>query len=107
MKVRTPGAECDPIDIVAALQVIGGKWKARIVYLLFDGKKRFGELRRSLQGVHRGTLSYELRRLEADGIVRRTQYSTIPPTVEYTLTPKGAALKPALLALARWIGTQE
>ena len=107
MNARTPGMDCDPADLVSALQVIGGKWKAKIVYLLFDGKKRFGELRRSLQGMHRGTLSYELRQLEAHGIVRRMQYSTMPPTVEYSLTRRGTALKPVLIALARWFAMQE
>jgi excisionase family DNA binding protein len=69
----------DPTDLVIALAVISGKWKVRIVYLLMDGTKRFGELRRLLPGVHRGTLSFELRRLEADGVVRRRQYPTMPP----------------------------
>lgn len=85
-----------------ALAVISGKWKVKIICLLFGGTKRFGELRRSLSGIHRGTLTYELRGLEADGIVQRTQYMTIPPTVEYTLTPRGSALKPVLIALSRW-----
>ena len=66
------------------------------------GTKRFGELRRSLPGVHHGTLTYELRGLEADGIIQRTQYLTIPPTVEYTLTARGNALKPVFIALSRW-----
>lgn len=102
MKARTPRLNCEPSDLVSALRVIGGKWKVRIVYVLLDGTKRFGELRQMLPGIHRGTLTYELRRLEADRIVQRTQYSTIPPTVEYTLTPRGAALESVLIALCRW-----
>ena len=92
----------DPAELVAVIRIISGKWKIRIIGLLFGGTKRFGELRRSLPGVHRGTLTYELRGLEADGIVKRTQHLTIPPTVEYTLTERGAALKPVFIALARW-----
>ena len=93
---------CEPTELVRAVAVISGKWKVRIICLLFGGTKRFGELRRFLAGVHRATLTYELRRLEADGIIQRTQYLTIPPTVEYTLTARGTALKPVFNALARW-----
>ena len=85
----------EPSELVPAVAVISGKWKMKIICLLFGGTKRFGELRRSLAGVHRGTLTYELRRLEADGIIQRTQYLTIPPIVEYTLTSQGNALKPS------------
>ena len=92
----------EPSELVPALAVISGKWKVKIICLLFGGTKRFGELRRSL-GIHRGTLTYELRGLEADGIIQRTQYLTIPPTVEYTLTARGTALKPVIIALSRWI----
>jgi DNA-binding HxlR family transcriptional regulator len=72
-----------------------------------DSTKRFSELRRLLAGVHRGTLTYELRGLHADGIVSPAQYPTIPPTVEYKLTARGAALRPVLIALQRWSKTQE
>ena len=86
MKSKAPRLDCEPTDLVTALGRISGKWKMRIICLLFGDTKRFGELRRSLAGIHRGTLAYELRGLEADGIIQRTQYLTIPPTVEYTLT---------------------
>src|SRR5713226_3312302 len=102
MKSKTPGVDWNPADLVTALKVISGKWKVRIICLLLGGTKRFGELRRSLPGVHRGTLTYELRGLKADGIIQRTQYLTIPPTVEYTLTARGSALKPVFIALSRW-----
>jgi len=81
MKSEVPAIAGASPDLEAAVGVISGKWKIRIICLLFDGTKRFGELRRLLEGVHRGTLTYELRGLEADGIVQRTQYLTIPPTV--------------------------
>jgi DNA-binding HxlR family transcriptional regulator len=84
------------------LGTISGKWKIRIICLLSDETKRFGELRRLLAGVRRGTLTYELRGLEADGIVHRTIPETIPSTLEYKLTATGAALKPVFIALSRW-----
>jgi DNA-binding HxlR family transcriptional regulator len=103
MKSKVPGIDCESSVLVSALKAISGKWKIQIICLLFSGTKRFGELRRSLTGVHRGTLTYELRGLEADGIIQRTQYMTIPPTVEYKLTACGTALKPVITALLRWI----
>jgi DNA-binding HxlR family transcriptional regulator len=102
MKSEVPEISCESPDLEAAVGVISGKWNVRIICLLFGGTKRFGQLRRSLAGVHRGTLTYELRGLEADGIIQRTQYLTIPPTVEYTLTARGTALKPVFIALSRW-----
>ena len=62
--------DCEPSDLATALGTISGKWKLRIICLLLDGTKRFSELRRMLPGIHRGTLTYELRRLEADRIIR-------------------------------------
>ena len=102
MKSKAPRLDCESSDLVTALATISGKWKLRILYLLLDGTKRFSELRRLLPGIHRGTLTYELRGLEADRIIRRTQYPTIAPTVEYTLTARGAALELLLVALCRW-----
>ncbi|MGO9087536.1 MAG: winged helix-turn-helix transcriptional regulator [Candidatus Sulfotelmatobacter sp.] len=102
MKSEVSEVSFESPDLEAAVGGISGKWKVRIICLLFGGTKRFGELRRSLPGVHRGTLTYELRGLEADGIIQRTQYLTIPPTVEYTLTARGSALKPVFIALSRW-----
>ena len=102
MKSKAPRLDCEPSDLVTALATISGKWKLRIIFLLLDGTKRFSELRRMLPGIHRGTLTYELRCLEADRIIRRTQYPTIPPTVEYNLTIQGVALRSVLAALCRW-----
>src|SRR6266481_7141263 len=69
MKVRATGFDCDASDVERAIRVIGGKWKVRIICHLLGGTKRFSELRRLLPGVHRGTLTYELRRLQADSII--------------------------------------
>jgi DNA-binding HxlR family transcriptional regulator len=106
MKSKAPRLDCEPSDLITALGTISGKWKLRIICLLLDGTKRFSELRRSLPGIHRGTLTYELRGLEADQVIQRTQYPTIPPTVEYTLTTRGAALESVLAALCRWSKSQ-
>ena len=85
-----------------ALAMITGKWKVRIIWHLLEGTKRFSELCRLLPGVNPGTLTYGLRQLEADGLIQRTQHATIPPTVEYALTIRGAEPKRVLLALSQW-----
>lgn len=84
------------------LEAISGKWKVRIIWHLLSGTKRFNELCRLLGGISRGTLTFELRQLQKDGIVDRTQYPTIPPTVEYKLTANGRELRPILTALDDW-----
>jgi DNA-binding HxlR family transcriptional regulator len=84
------------------LVAISGKWKVRIVWHLLSGTKRFNELCRLLGGISRGTLTFELRQLQKDGVIDRTQYPTIPPTVEYKLTANGHKLGPILTALDEW-----
>jgi len=86
--------------------VIAGKWKVKILCHLFDGTKRFSEQRRLLLGVHRGTLTYELRGLQG-GMIHRTQYPPYRRGVEYNLTARGAALRPVLIALQRWSNTEK
>ncbi|HEX2925749.1 MAG TPA: helix-turn-helix domain-containing protein [Ruminiclostridium sp.] len=93
------GVEC---SIEKALEVLGGKWTFLILRDLFDGKKRFGEIRKSLIGVSPKTLSTRLKELEERGIVIRCAYPTIPPTVEYSLTEKGQSLKKIIKEMKLW-----
>jgi DNA-binding HxlR family transcriptional regulator len=88
--------------VEAALDVIGGKWKAVILCRLKQGTLRFGELRRLIPGVSERMLTQHLRELERDGIVRRTVYPEVPPRVEYALTAFGETLRPVLDLLYRW-----
>jgi DNA-binding HxlR family transcriptional regulator len=94
-----PGVEC---SIEKALEVLEGKWTFLILRDLFEGTRRFGELRRSLAGISPKTLSVRLKELEQKGIITRTSYPTIPPTVEYSLTQKGKSLKPIILTMKLW-----
>ena len=91
--------------VEAALDVIGGKWKALILWHLCDGVKRFSELQRELPGVNAKMLTRQLRELEGDGVVQRTVYPEVPPRVEYAVTEFGRTLLPILEALCAW-GTQ-
>ena len=85
-----------------AFEVIGGKWKAVILYELQDKPVRTGELRRLVGGITEKMLIQQLREMEADGLVRRVVYPEVPPRVEYSATPEGAALNKALGPIADW-----
>jgi DNA-binding HxlR family transcriptional regulator len=88
--------------VEAAIEVIGGKWKAPILWWLQQRTWRFAELRRQLPGITEKMLTQQLRELEADGIVARRVYPTVPPRVEYSLTEYGLSLKRALRAICEW-----
>jgi DNA-binding HxlR family transcriptional regulator len=88
--------------IEAAVDVFGGKWKAEILWWLQQRTWRFAELRRQMPGITEKMLTRQLRELEADGIVRRRVYATVPPRVEYSLTEYGRSLKRALGAICNW-----
>lgn len=84
------------------LEMIGGKWSFSIIYALTDGKKRFKELERSIEGINTRMLVKELKALETYGIIERKAYATVPPTVEYTLTKKGIDFQPVLENIRTW-----
>jgi DNA-binding HxlR family transcriptional regulator len=89
-------------SVEATLGVIGGRWKAAVLFQLSSGTKRFGELRKLLPNVTQRMLTLQLRELEQDGLVRRTVYAEVPPRVEYDLTPWGESLGPILNAMCEW-----
>lgn len=84
-----------------AFEVIGGKWKALILWELRQ-VRRFGELKRLVTGVSEKMLIQQLRELEEDGLVLRRAFPEIPPRVEYSLTALGVSLNDALTPLADW-----
>ncbi len=85
-----------------AFEVIGGKWKALILWEISEQPRRFGELKRLVPGISEKMLIQQLREMEAHGIVRRESFHEVPPRVEYSITAKGAALNAALGPLADW-----
>src|SRR4051794_34208835 len=89
----------------ATLRVISGKWKPLILFFLRDGPKRYGELKRLTQGVSDKVLIQQLKDLEADRVLSRTDHKEVPPRVDYTLTPLGRSLADAIVPLCTW-GTQ-
>ncbi len=88
--------------IERAVQVFDGKWTLLILRELFQGTRRFGELRATLQGISPKTLTERLRHLEDQGIVERRIYPEIPPKVEYRLTERGHKAWPVIDALREW-----
>jgi DNA-binding HxlR family transcriptional regulator len=85
-----------------AMRMLTGKWKGEIIWLLSQGKHRFGELRRAIPEVTQHMLTVQLRDLEADGLVKRTIYAEVPPRVEYEITPSAQALRPVFEELLKW-----
>ncbi len=97
------GYHC-PVDTTLAM--IGGKYKALILWHLVDRTLRFGELRRLIPQATPKMLTQQLRELETDGLITRTVYPVVPPKVEYALTELGGSMKPILLVMYDW-GAQQ
>lgn len=86
----------------AVLQILGGKWKPLILYHLASGSKRTGQLRRLVTNVSEKMLIQHLGELVDDGIIRRIDFQTMPPHVEYQLTDFGQSLARVLEPLCAW-----
>ena len=93
------------------MDLVGGKWKAVILYHLKDARKRYSELRKEMPGVTERTLSLQLKQLEEDALISRQVYGKKPPLkVVYSLTDFGRSFTPVLNAIVGWgnqIATQK
>jgi DNA-binding HxlR family transcriptional regulator len=85
-----------------AVELIGRRWSGAVIQLLMQHRLRYAELRAAIPDISDRMLSERLRELEAAGIVVRTVLPDPPVRVEYDLTEKGRALKPALVAIGEW-----
>ncbi|WP_420547016.1 winged helix-turn-helix transcriptional regulator [Curvivirga sp.] len=98
---KTANTELCPMPDIAKL--IGGKWKLIILQILiFQGMKRFNELRRQIDGITQTMLTNQLRALEKDGLVNRKIYPEVPPRVEYTATQRAHDLEEMFHAMHAW-----
>jgi DNA-binding HxlR family transcriptional regulator len=88
--------------VATTVQLIGNKWKLLLLRNLLATPCRFGELRRSLQGISQKVLTENLRSMERDGIIVRIDYNEMPLRVEYRLTELGNSLKPIISAMEKW-----
>lgn len=89
-----------PVKLTAS--IIGGKWKAPLLFYLEGRTRRFCELQRLIPGLTKKMLTQHLRELERDGIVNRKVFAEVPPHVEYSLTRHGESLKPILKLMSAW-----
>ena len=97
---KNMGETCPMPDIA---KLIAGKWKMIILQILvFQGTKRFNELRRMIDGVTQTMLTNQLRALEADGLISRKIYPEVPPRVEYTATQRALDLQDMFHAMHAW-----
>ncbi len=92
----------DLCPVRAALDVIRGRWKPSILFVLSTGPARFGALQSRLPGVTAQALTVQLRQLEADGVIARTVYPEVPARVDYALTPFGQKLSGLMDQLEVW-----
>jgi DNA-binding HxlR family transcriptional regulator len=95
--------EIDACPFQVTLSVIEGKWKFFIIYTLMrNGTLRFKELERAIGSITPRMLIKELKELELNGIVKRKAFATVPPTVEYNLTPVGMSIEPIINSMSDW-----
>jgi len=98
----------DTCPVCKTAEIVCGKWTLLLIRDLAEGRSRFCELERSLEGISPRTLSLRLRALEEEGIVERETFPEVPPRVEYRLTEKGRALMPIIDGMrtygTRWLG---
>lgn len=100
-KTETPiTTSCSSVK--TTLDVIGGKWKPLIMYLLSQKTHRFSHLQKGIGGVTQKMLTQQLRELESDGLVERRVYPQVPPKVEYSLTSYGRTLLPIFKSMNEW-----
>lgn len=88
--------------VEATLDLIGGKYKALILWNLSDGRRRFSELRKVISNATPKMLTQQLRELEAQQLIHREVFPVVPPKVEYSLTEMGKSLMPILTAMRDW-----
>ena len=103
MAIELPNRASEDCRAVSSvLARVGDKWSVLIIVLLGNGPKRFNEIKRMIGGISQRMLTLTLRGLERDGLVKRTQFPTIPPRVDYELTQLGQSLWETVKPLGAW-----
>ena len=92
----------DHCPVETTLELIGGKYKALILWHLSEGTLRFSQLRKAICSATPKMLTQQLRELEAQSLIHREVFPVIPPRVEYSLTDLGKSLMPVLMAMRDW-----
>ena len=104
---RAGGQSLDDCPVRHVLDRIGDKWSVLLLLTLAGGAQRFGVLRRAVPDISQRMLTQTLRDLQRDGLVSRTVFPTVPPSVEYALTPLGLSLLQPLQALVVWADARQ
>lgn len=99
MKANNKGITC---PVGTFLELIGGKYKALVLWHLMHDTLRFGQLQKLIPNATPKMLTQQLRELENDGLIKRKVYPVVPPKVEYSLTKLGGSLEPALRSMFAW-----
>ncbi len=97
-----PAAELAACPVTEVFRRVGDRWSMLLVIVLGGRPHRYNELHRAVEGISQRMLTRTLRTLESDGLVQREVFPTVPPSVEYSLTPLGASLLGPLSTLADW-----
>ncbi|MCY0147965.1 helix-turn-helix transcriptional regulator [Hoeflea sp. G2-23] len=97
---RHPAGQCQVANDVISL--VGDKWSVLVISTLGQGRMRFSELKRAVEGISQKMLTTTLRGLERDGYLIRTAFATVPPRVDYELTALGTELLKPVSALGQW-----
>jgi DNA-binding HxlR family transcriptional regulator len=99
MEIHGKKIDC---PVTATLELIGGRWKAPILYYLSNGTRRFGQIDATIEGISRKVLTEQLKELESDGLITRVYHKELPPRVDYSLTDFGESLLPVFNSIVQW-----
>lgn len=102
LRTPVPALEHQTCPVTELLRRLSDKWTVLLLSMLGGRPYRYNELHRSIEGVSQRMLTRTLRNLETDGLVSRTVFPSVPPSVEYRLTPLGESLLIPVSALADW-----
>ncbi|WP_373230987.1 winged helix-turn-helix transcriptional regulator [Cohnella sp.] len=100
--MKQPDISISACTYSQVLEIVSNKWTALVIYALEDGTIRYGEVKSRIEGVSQKMLTQSLKQLERDGLVRREVTPSVPPIVEYSLTPLGETLIPCMKMLKVW-----
>ncbi|OBZ07700.1 helix-turn-helix domain-containing protein [Bacillus sp. FJAT-26390] len=101
-QVKQPDLSITACSYSRVLEIISNKWSALVLYALADGTLRYGEVRRRIEGISQKMLTQTLRQLERDGLIGRDVTPSVPPIVDYSLTPLGDTLINTMTHLKLW-----
>lgn len=101
-KTGQPDISISACGYSKVLEIISNKWTALVIYAMEDGIIRYGEIGRRIEGISKKMLTQTLRQLERDGLVQRDITPSVPPIVEYSLTPLGETLLQPMRELKQW-----